>query len=100
MQHTVEKFIRGCRFDQLTEIHDGDAVAHVVNHAQIMGYEEEGQFHLLLNGLQGIEDLGLDAHIQRGCRLVQYQEFGVQGYGLTNSHPLLLPTGKLTGVSI
>jgi hypothetical protein len=100
VQHVVEKLIRGCHFNQLAEVHDGDTVAHVVNHAQIVGYEKIGQSHFRLDRVQGIEDLGLDAHIQRGCRLIQYQKFGIQGYGLTNSHPLLLPTGQLTGISI
>ena len=62
----------------LAQIHDGDAVADVANHQDVVGDEEIGQAHLLLELHEHIDHLGLDGHVQGGDRLVADDELGLQ----------------------
>ena len=47
------------------------------DNAQVVGDEQVGQPHLLLQVLKHVDDLRLDRHIQRGDRLVTDDELGV-----------------------
>ncbi len=55
-------------------VHDDDLVSHVGDHAQIMGDHQDGHPQFLLEIVHQFEDLGLDGHIQRGCRFVGDQQ--------------------------
>jgi len=51
-------------FDDLAQVHDRDAVTDMLNYPEVMGNEEVGEMHRLLEFLQEIDDLGLNGDIQ------------------------------------
>ena len=76
---------------QLAQVHDADAVGDVLDHAQVMGDEQVGQAHFLLQVLEHIHDLCLNdavvtkaaiarvVHLSVKCDGVQAMEFGGDG---------------------
>ena len=54
-----------------------------------MGDEQVGQVELLLQLLQQVDDLGLDAHVQCRHRLITHDKLEVDGQG--SGHPDALP---------
>jgi hypothetical protein len=71
----VEFLARG-KLDKASKVHDGRAVAHVPDHAQIMGDEKIGKLELLLKIPEKVEHLRLDGDIQGRNRLVADNELG------------------------
>ena len=66
----VDRFRIG-ELDDFTEIHDGDAVADVLHHGEVVGDEEVGEAEVFLEIDEKVEDLGLDGDIESGrasCR--------------------------------
>ena len=59
------------RLDNATEIHDGDPVAHVFDHAQIVADHHVGQSECFLQFQQKIDDLRPDRDVKGGNRLVE-----------------------------
>ena len=49
---------------------------------------------------QQIDNLRLYGHIERACRLVQHDEFGLQHHGAGDGDALALAAGKLVRVAI
>lgn len=62
-----------------TQIHDANAVADVLDNAQIVRNEQISESEILLQADQQIDDLCLNTDIQRGYRLVEHDEIGVDG---------------------
>ena len=48
-------------FDQLSAVHDGDAVAQVVDHVKVVRDEQVSQAEPGLEVLQQVDDLGLES---------------------------------------
>ena len=71
----------------LAGIHNHDTVGYFRYHAEVMGDEHDGGVVLLLQAFHERKDLRLDGDVQRGCRLVRYEQGGVagQGYGYHNA---------------
>ena len=63
--------------DDLAEIHDGDTVADVLDHREIMRNEEVGELQLLLQVPQQIDDLRLDGDVERRDGLVSTMRLGL-----------------------
>ena len=51
--------------DHTAEVHDGDPVADVTNNGQVMGDEQVAEVVLVLEVLQEVQHLRLDAYIER-----------------------------------
>ena len=85
---------------QLAQVHDADAVGDVLDHAQVMGDEQVGQAHFLLQVLEHIHDLCLNGHVQCGDRLVADDELGVHSQCTGNAHALTLAAGELVAVAV
>ena len=85
---------------QLAQVHDADAVGDVLDHAQVMGDEQVGQAHFLLQVLEHIHDLCLNGHVQCGDRLVTDDELGVHSQCTGNAHALTLAAGELVAVAV
>ncbi len=66
-------------FDDLTRVHDGDPVAHLGDHAQVMGDEDDGRAGLLLEHAHEVQDLGLDGHVQRRRGLIGDEQLRLAG---------------------
>ena len=71
MERSLIELVRGTLFDDLAEVHHGDAVAHVAHHTEIVGNEDVGQTAPLLNISQQIEDLRLDRDVERRDGLIE-----------------------------
>ena len=63
-------------FDDAAEIHDGDLVADVLDHAEVVRDEDVAQLELLAQVFQQVDDLGLDGHVQRAHGFVADDELG------------------------
>src|SRR5205809_4388138 len=61
------------------EIHDGNAVRHVLDDRQIVADEEQREAELPLQILQQVDDLRLDGDVERRDRLVADDQFGFRG---------------------
>ncbi len=74
--------VDGFRIGQLhdfPEIHDGDAVADVFYHGEIVGDEKVGEIELFLQINEEVEDLGLDGNVEGGDWFIADQPLGFQG---------------------
>ena len=85
---------------QLAQIHNADAVGNVLDNAQVVGDEQVGQPHLLLQVLKHVDDLRLDRNIQRRDRLVTDDELGVHSQGAGDADALALTAGELVRVAV
>ena len=100
MAGVVVDLIHGAQLHQLAQIHDGHAVAQMLDHRQVMGDEHVGQVQLLLQLLQQVQDLCANRHVQSGDRLVADQQLGVGGDGAGDDDTLTLAAGELMGIAI
>ena len=80
------------------QVHHGDPVADVLDHAHVVGDEHVGQSELALERLQQVQDLGLDRHVQRRDGLVAHDQVGLQDERPRDADPLPLPTAELVRV--
>ena len=86
--------------DELAGVHDGDAVAGLGKHAQVVGDHDEGDAALSDQiGEQG-EDLGLHDDIEGGGRLVCDHELGIARQRHRHHHALSLAPRKLVRVAV
>ena len=82
-------------FDDLSALHDADAVGIAADDLQIMGDQQQGEAALGLEARQKLQDLRLDGDIERGGRLVGDQQRGVVGQRRGDHDPLALAAGQL-----
>src|SRR5207245_1136932 len=81
--------------DDAAKIHDGHALADMLDDRQIMGNEEISEPQLLLQVLQQIDDLGLDRYVQRRHRLVADNQLGFDRERPRDTDALTLPAREL-----
>ena len=62
----------------------------MAHHQQVMGNEQVGQAQLILQIIKHIDDLGLNAHVQSGDRLVADNEFRIDRERAGNADALTL----------
>ncbi len=86
--------------DQLPGIHDGHAVGHVGDDAEIVGDQQDRHVHLLLQFLQQFQHLGLDGDIQCRGRFVGNQQIGLAGQRDRDHHALFHAAGQLVRVFV
>ena len=87
-------------FDDAAQVHDGDAVAEVFDDGEVVGDEKVGEAEFVLEVLEKVEDLGLDADVEGGDGFVADDEFGIETQGAGNTDALALAAGKLVGVTV
>ena len=78
-------------------VHHVHRVRHVGHHAEVVGNEDQGGIALPLHGLQHVQDLGLDGHVQGRGGLVGDDQLGVAGEGHGDQHPLAHAAAELVG---
>ena len=88
---------RTCRalLDDAAGIHHSDLLAHLGNHAEVVGDEQDRQPELLLHRSEERQDLRLDRHIERGRRLIGDKEPRSAYQSHRNHHPLPEPAREL-----
>ena len=87
--------VAGSEFDDLTEIHDGDAMAHGADDGEVVGDEEIGEAEAILKLLEEVDDLGLDRDIKGREGLIGDDEPGLDGEGAGDADTLPLTAGEL-----
>ena len=96
----IEDLVRRAVLHDLARVHHGDAVGHVGHHAHVVGDEDDGEPALLLDGVDELQNLRLNGHVQRGGRLVADQDLRVGGQGDGDDHALPHAAGQLEGVLV
>ncbi len=92
--------LRFAELDDAAEIHDGDAVAHMAHHAQIVADEQAGEIELAAQLQEQIEDLRLDGDIEGGHRLVADQQIGLHGQRAGDGDALALAARELMRIPV
>jgi hypothetical protein len=93
----LEHLGRRALLDDPAGVHDGDPLACLGQHRQVVGDQQQGQPELAPQLRQQGEDLGLDHHVQGGGGLVGDQQAGRAGQGHGDHHPLALAPRQLVG---
>jgi hypothetical protein len=81
------------------EVHDHHLVRHVVDHAEVVGDQQDREAELVAQVLEQVEDLGLDRDVERRDRLVGDDQLGLDGERTRNPDPLPLAARELVGVA-
>ncbi len=84
----------------LAQVHDRDAVRHVLDDRQVVGDEDEGQAVAGLHVLEQVEDLGLHRHVERGDGLVADDQLRVGDDRAGDRDALALAAGELVGLAL
>src|SRR5215210_7062737 len=84
----------------LAEVHHGDPVRDVLDHGEVVGYEDVGEVELLLQVLQKVDDLRLDRDVQCRDGLVADDQARVQRDGPRYPDPLPLAARELVRVAV
>ena len=95
MQGIVEQAFGRARFHDLAEVQDGDVVADVLDHPEIVGDEQIAEAELVLQPAQEVEDLCLYRDVEGGDGLVAAEEFRAAGERAGDGDALALAAGKL-----
>ena len=85
----------GAHLDHPAEVHHGNPLAKVGDHADVVGDQNEGLPRLLLERLHQVEDLRLDRHVERGDRLVGNDQLRVERECARDPDSLPLPAAQL-----
>ena len=100
MERPLGDVVGRTQFHELAEIHDGDAVADVAHHAEVVGDEQIGESELALQVGEQVQHVGLDRHVERRHDLVAHHELGPQGQHAGDVHALLLAARQLVRVAL
>jgi len=85
--------VAGADLDDLAEVHDGHAVAHVAHDREVVCDEHHREAELALHLAQQVEDLRLDRDVERGDGLVGDQQLGFQRQRARDADALALAAG-------
>jgi len=90
MARQLEELIRRGDFDELAEIHNADAIAHVLDDGQVVGDEQVREVELMSKVEKQVEDLRLDRDVERRDSFIADDELGIerQGAGDADALPL------------
>jgi hypothetical protein len=96
--HALEQRLGVGTLDHLAGVHHGDVVGPVRHHAEVVGDEHHPHVPVALLGLEQVEDLLLDGHVQGRGRLVRDQQARAARQGDRRGHPLAHATRELVRV--
>ena len=85
--------------NNLTEVHNRNALGNVPHNEQIVRDEQIRHAELFLQLFKHVDDLRLNGHVQRGDRLVADDELRVHGKRSCNADSLALTAGKFMRVA-
>ena len=100
VQGVVVDFPGVRQLHHFTKVHHGDSVGNVPHNQQIVGDEQIGQTHFILQLVKHIDDLGLNGHVQSGHRLIADHELGLHGQGPGDADALPLTAGEFVGIAV
>ena len=91
--------LAGPGFDDLPGPHDHDIGGEIADQGHGVGDEEVSQMKCLLEMAQQVHDLGPDADVERGDRLIQQEQLGAKGEGSGDIDSLALAAGKFVRIA-
>ena len=100
MKRFLVDALRVAELDHLAEVHDGDAVGDVLDDAQVVRDEDVRQAKLALEPAEEVEHLSLDGHVERGNRLVAYEQLRLKRKRAGNVDALALAARELMRVAV
>src|SRR5712692_3678186 len=100
MVRAAVNLIARCDLDYFAEIHDCHAITDVLDDPQIVRDEQVGEFQLLLQVLQQVDNLRLDRDVERRDGLIEHQEARIYRERPRDADSLPLPAGKLVRKTI
>jgi len=86
-------------FHQPPQVHDGDLVRHVLDHAKVVSNEEIRQLEFALERDEQIQNLRLHGNVESTRRLIQDDEFRIQRKSTGDRNALPLTPGELVRVT-
>ena len=99
MGRTLGDLLGASYFNNLSPIHDSDAGGEIAYDRHRMRNEQVGKSEITLQLRKQVDDLGADADVERGYRLVANNEFGAKGEGAGNADALPLSAGEFMRVA-
>ena len=88
----------GSEFDDLSEIHHGNAIGDVFHDRQIVRDEDEREIHLPAKLRKQIQDLRLDRNIERRHGFIGDDHLGIQRERARDRDALTLSAGKFVRI--
>ncbi len=95
MQRRGEHRLGRAGLDQAAEIHDGQAVADMADHRQIVGDDHGGEAELALQVLDQVEHVALHGDVEAGRRLVGEQQMRAHRQRARDADAARLAAGQL-----
>ena len=83
-----------------TGIHDENVISKLRDNTEVMGNDDNGVTHLLLNVVQCLNDLSLNGDAEAGGGLVGDQQVGLEDHGHTDEDSLTETGGELAGIAL
>ena len=99
VERRLDHLLRGAQFDHLTGIEHGNPVAELGDDAEVVGDEDDRQPALASQVVEQRQDLRLNGHIERRCRLVGDDHIRVVAQGQGDADALPHATRKLVRVA-
>lgn len=96
----AQNLIARALLDQLTPVHDRDAVRKHIDDREVVADEQAGELQLLLEILQQVEETGLNRDVERARRLVGDQQIGSESEGARDADTLPLTARQLVRVAV
>ena len=98
MARILEDLVCKAVFHDLPGIHDGHAVCHIGDDAEVMRDVDDGHVQFLLQLLDELEDLSLNGYVECGGRFIADEDLRAAGNRRCNDDALAHTAGKLMGV--
>src|SRR5262245_58508246 len=100
MQRLIHQRTGRPEFDNLAEIHHGDAVADMCDDPQIVTDENVSQMEFALEVGEQVEHVSLDRYVERRHHFVAYDQRWLENERTRNIGALFLATGDFVRISM
>ena len=99
MDGILEDVVGGAAFHDVAHMHDADVVRDVFDHRQVVGDEEVGNAHLVLQVPHQVDHLRLNGDVQRADAFIGDDQLGPEHQRPGNADALALAARELAGVA-
>ena len=99
MERQAVDLLRLGQLRDRAEVHHRHPVADVLDDAHVVRDEQVGQAQLALQAAEQVEDLCLDADVERAHRLVEHEQVRLEDEGARDPDPLPLAAAELVRIA-
>src|SRR5207253_3766738 len=93
-----KKVTLASNLDQIAGIHDRNLVRNLRDHCEVVGDKKHGKVKLVLQLGEQLQNLRLDANVERGCGFIRDEELRTIGDGHCDHDALPHSAGKLVRI--